>query len=1002
MTGSPPCRDGRRIGVDPHANPSQEPDVLIRLIGPVRVTIGDTTAPVRASKQACVLAALAARPGVPVSQAELIERVWDGDPPDSVVGALYSYVARLRATLRPTRAAIRRAGAHGYVLDIAPEEVDVHVVRAEAAALAESRAPLLERRRRACELADGVALAGIGGSWAEEFRATFAGERLNLLTGRYEAELAEGNHATVLGELAALSEAEPVCEPIAGLLMLAYYRSGRPADALSRFEAIRLRLRDDLGADPSQPLRDLHLRILDQDAGLDMPTSRPKVPATLPGEIASFTGRGGELAALDSLAETHGSPLAAITGPGGAGKTALAVHWGQARRDDFPGGRLYLNLRGFDRGDTLTAHDALTRLLVALGETGEDIPSDVDDAAERYRSLTADSGMLVVLDNARDTDHVRPLLPGAGCTTLVTSRDSLTGLVALNDARPVPVPLLSGEEAVALLAEILGDERVDAERAAAARLADLCGHLPLALRIATAVLAVDPLGTIADYAEELGAADRLRALALDGDSEAAVAANLDLSHRVLEPAARDLFDRLGALPGEDFPADLVGAVSGQSEEDTATALRRLVAAHLIERHTPGRYRMHDLVRLYAADRSRTALAPADREAIVDAFIDWHHGQAYGADDTETANRLTATEALRTHPRMWRLVMALRSTVNEGRFLDQIARAAARALRLAAHAGDTEGEFRMTTQLANLHRQQGRLGDALVLGREAVVLAKGLGPREQAAALGNLGVYLANEGDLPAAERHLTEAVDLAAATGNDRSHLISVNSLVQVCTMIGAHDKALGYLDRAGGIEAAAIDHERARLGLLRSHVLTGLGRFGEALAAIDAALSIARDTEDHYLQGWCHGWRAETLHRAGRLEEARALRREELALGERDGRSVVEADTLQRLAELEALLGEYDEAEGLLASVVAKATHRPRETAGQVALVRAIIHNGRGAYAGARGEAEAALDLFRSLPWIVKQADALKALANAHEGIGDTVSAQRCRTEAVSLAVRS
>ncbi|GIG68366.1 AfsR/SARP family transcriptional regulator [Phytomonospora endophytica] len=969
--------------------------MLIRLIGPVRIEHAGSVEPVGAPKRASVLAALAARPGEPVSQAELITRVWGTEPPETVVGVLYTYITRLRASLRSSPAAIHRAGSQGYVLDVPAGEIDVHAARALAAE-APGAADPLANWRRACELADGTALAGIGGAWAEGFRASFAAERLNLLAGRYAAELEAGNHEAVLADLAALAAAEPLCGPIAEHLMLAYYRCGRPADALAHFEKVRRRVRRDLGADPSPGLRDLHLRVLDQDPALEPPGAGRSM---LPPDIASFTGRDGELAELAALTADGGdSPIAAIAGPGGSGKTALAVHWGHAQAARFPGGRLYVNLRGFDRGEPVAPVEALGRLLGALGVVGDAVPSDVDSAGEMYRGLTTGRRVLVVLDNARDAEQVRPLLPGGGCMTLVTSRDRLTGLVAVNDARPVPVTVLSADEALELLGRVLGDERVRAERAEAEALAGLCGRLPLALRIAAANLAVSPVASIASYTAELRGQDRLAALAIDGDDDATVAATLELSYRVLAGDARELFLRLGAIPGEDAPRELVEAVSGLAERACATALRKLVSGHLLEEHVPGRYRMHDLVRLYAAARAERDLTAGELEAVVDAFIGWHFERAHQPHNPEETNVIMALDALADDPRSWRLVYSLRATINEGRFLDRIRPAILRARRLSEEAGDRVGVFRMTSQLANLHRVHFDHSIAIELGREAVEMATGLTAMELAPAKGNLGIYLSEAGDNVEAERLLTEASDLAAAGGNIRTLVIFTNAVVQVRVMLGEYERAAAHLHGVETRHPEATAPYRGQFRLYEAIILTGQHRFDEAIAAAERGLAIARRAGNGYLEAQCLGELAAVHARAGRLKHALDLHRVELASG-RDGRRVtIVRESLEALAHVEARLGHFDDAERHMAEGQASGWSRTAKGRSLSMLTLAVIHNGRGRHGQARELASEALEIYRSMPWRAQEADALHILADAHEGLGDREAAAACRAEAAAL----
>ncbi|HEY1175803.1 MAG TPA: AfsR/SARP family transcriptional regulator, partial [Phytomonospora sp.] len=618
----------------------------VRLIGPVVITAAEPV-PVTAAKRACVLAVLAARPGVPVSRADLVDRGGDGVPPETVTSVLYSYITRLRADLKGAGATIRRAGSHGYLRDSDAETVDVHRIRALAARAGETGS--LELWREVCEAAKGEVLAGLTGRWAQEFRDGFAHERRGWLDARYAAELAAGNHALVAEELTARAAVEALSEPLVAHLMLALDRCGRPAEALRRFEATRLRLRDGLGADPSPALRDLHVRILGQDPGLlGVGEGAGRVPAMLPAGIASFTGRTGQLAALSAFAGQSAPVL--LTGHAGAGKTALAVHWGQSNVDAFPDGALYVNLRGFGGGDPVTPRDALGRLLLALGVAADAVPREADAAAELFRTRTGGRRMLVVLDNAGNAEQVRPLLPGAGCLAVVTSRDKLPGLVAVDDARVVNVDVLPREDAMLLLRHLLGDSPDDA---ALDDLAGLCGDLPLALRIAAANVAGAFNGRIDAYVREL-ARDRLAFLAVDGDPDAAVTVALDHSHADLDTATRRLYARLGAVPVDNAGEDLVLAVSGLEPEAARRSLRRLAARHLVEQYEPGRYRMHDLVRIHAAARARSDLTEAERTEAVEAFIGVMEGDRHAENLDDELNVFAAITALDGHPRLWRL------------------------------------------------------------------------------------------------------------------------------------------------------------------------------------------------------------------------------------------------------------------------------------------------------------------------------------------------------------
>ncbi|GAA1501231.1 hypothetical protein GCM10009827_009750 [Dactylosporangium maewongense] len=330
-----------------------------------------------------------------------------------------------------------------------------------------------------------------------------------------------------------------------------------------------------------------------------------RVPAQLPPDVSAFTGREAQLAALDALAFAAADQptavfVAVVTGPAGVGKTALAVRWAHHVRDRFPGGQLYVNLRGYDPARPMAAGDALTRFLTALGVAAEDVPVDEDDRAARFRTEVADRPLLLLLDNASSAEQVRPLLPGtASCTVLVTSRDTLSGLVAVDGARRVEVDLLTAGDAEVLLRRLIG-ARARSAPDAVATLAEQCARLPLALRVAAELIAARPEVTLEDLVDELqDQRRRLAVLAAGEDLRASVPAVLSWSVRHLpQPVAR-AFGLLGLHPGPDFDAHAAASLTGAGLAETRDALALLVRAHLAHRTGPGRYGMHDLLRAYA-------------------------------------------------------------------------------------------------------------------------------------------------------------------------------------------------------------------------------------------------------------------------------------------------------------------------------------------------------------------------------------------------------------------
>jgi hypothetical protein len=342
----------------------------------------------------------------------------------------------------------------------------------------------------------------------------------------------------------------------------------------------------------------------------------PAVPHQLPGGPDRLAGRHAELRHLDDLrraarARTRRGLLALLVGPAGVGKTALALNWAHGRSRDHPDGQLHLDLLGSAARPPVTPADALRHLLVALGTRPGDLPDGVGARAALYRSLTYRRRLLVVLDNARDAQQVRLLLPGGpGCTTLVTSRNRLSALVAVEGGTRLSLAPLPAGDAAALVAMVLAPGRADAEPEAVRELVRLCGALPLALRIAAANLADRPQWSIAGYVGRLAAGNRLEQLALTGDETTAVRSAFRLSYAALSGPARRVFRGLAAMPRPDFTVDDLVAVTGRPVTESERLMEVLAAAHLVEPTGPGRYTVHDLLRLYAASLGR----PASRRA----------------------------------------------------------------------------------------------------------------------------------------------------------------------------------------------------------------------------------------------------------------------------------------------------------------------------------------------------------------------------------------------------
>ena len=616
------------------ATRDQDGECLVRfgVLGPLTVWREGSAIPLGPAMRRHLLGLLALHSGVTVSRDEIVDVLWGDRPPRTCLSLLQVYIGQLRRLLdidhpdcRPATIALSH---HGYRLVVDRGQVDLTgfedlVTRAGQARSAGDVDAAASEYESALRCWRGPVLADLGPRLRHHPTAVAAAEHRVTATLAYaDLCLDTGRAEAAVSWLRALVHDEPLHEGLHARLVLALAESGELAGALKLYADIRARLAEELGVEPGAELRATHMRALRREVGaaaaIAGEPARP--PAQLPADVLPFSGRSAQLRQLDRLAAT-GAALAVIAGAPGVGKTALAVHWAHRAHDLFSDGQLYADLRGHSAAAPAIAVQVLTRFLRALGVPEGHVPADLDEAGNLYRTMLAGRRVLVLLDNAQSADQVRPLLPGSrGCLTLVTSRCRLAGLVAREGARRVPVDVLSPAEAGDLLARIVGDEQVRAETAAAAEIVELCGRLPLALRIAAANLAVGRHRTIAGYAATLRSGDRLTALRVPEDERMTVSAAFDLSYRTLPPAARRLFRLLSLVPGADLRTGATFALHGGTPDETARLMDLLVDAHLVERPEPDRYALHGLLELYAAARSRAEDTDATRQSATDRLL----------------------------------------------------------------------------------------------------------------------------------------------------------------------------------------------------------------------------------------------------------------------------------------------------------------------------------------------------------------------------------------------
>ncbi|WP_163505989.1 AfsR/SARP family transcriptional regulator [Fodinicola acaciae] len=818
-----------------------------------------------------LLAALLCRPNTAVAVDTLIDVVWGADPPPSAAGSLRIYVHHLRQAVGAHR--IRREAA-GLSLRVRPEELDATAfnrlaTRGRACVVAgdvEAGAALLDEAMR---LWRGPAYATLGDSpLVREEAARLNEQRQAVATELVEARLVLGQHAEVVGELESLVREHPSREDLRAQLMTALHRQGRTAEALATYRDACRSLADDLGLEPGPRLR----RLAEAIRAGNLPESPPPTPAELPAAPATFTGRLAELSALEAS-----MPAALVTGVPGVGKTALALHWSHRVADRFPDGQLYVDLRGHD--EPLTASAALGRLLPRLGVAAGRVPADTDERCALFRSTVRERRLLIVLDNAVSAEQVRPLVPaGPGCAVVVTARRRLAGLVA-DGFRFVPLGVLTDDETIALLSDVIGADRIAAEPAAARRLARLCDRLPLAVRIAAAKLATRPAWTLAELAERL-TGEHGRLDQLHGD-DWHVRASFELSYRDLPPRLRTAFRRLGLL---DAPAGVapwtLAALLDTDADDAEELAERLVDAQLIQplgTDAAGqpRYRFHDLIRLYAAERAEIEEPPAELTAAVRrAYERLVRGLSSGPADWLRSERHTVAAAMADAT---------------GRGLDELSwRLAVGTTRL--RPVPVSVGLRLDSVPGSVSRQHTLLFERLGHARERVMRLGRSAIREHR--LGQPG--WSRPADLRQAQALLAEADDVTAAA-------YDLGRLATAALRASRAGEAIDLLDEAAALVPANV--RQLRIMFLRAirAFYVHQGRAGEAVHLAARTVELARAFGDPRSEPGAVRGLAEAQLAAGDRDAAWSTVDSAIRLARQTGQRKAEGRALLTLADIDA-----------------------------------------------------------------------------------------------------
>ncbi|MET8761102.1 BTAD domain-containing putative transcriptional regulator [Lentzea sp. NPDC004782] len=880
-----------------------------RVLGPLEVLADGVPVPVPAGRGRVLLATLLLRANELVTVDELIDRVWDGEPPapDRAHKTLQMTVSRLRQALGDANCV--QTSSRGYSALVRPDQLDLSRFRALASQ---------GEHRAALELWRGPVLANVASeSLHRDDVPRLVEEQVVALERRIDQDLARDTDVLV-PELRALVRRYPLRETFSAQLMLALHRSNQQAEALAVYQEVRDRLVDELGVDPGPRLREAHEQVLSGE----VPSA--SVPRQLPAGVPHFVGREEELARLTRMLATRpGEPvlISAINGIGGVGKTAFALEWAHQVADRFPDGQLYVNLRGFDtRAEPLDPLTAARDFLLALGVPAKDVPASEDALLAAYRSALAERRVLLLLDNARDVAQVRPLLPGGAANlVLVTSRNRLSGLVARKGAQPVALDVMDEPAAVGLLTDRIGAARVAAEPDAVLRLVKRCAGLPLALGIVAARAAFgDSLTSLADELEQ----ERLDALDLDDAS--GVRAVFSWSLRAVGEAAAGVFVLLGLHPGPDFSVEAAASLAGVSRVQARRMLTELANGSLVMAQGT-RFILHDLVRDYVAERaaelppdqradalhrmfdhylhtsleanqrteltvSWTPLAPPSPAVVLAAIPDWQAADEWFRVEWRVLLRvLTEMVAAGADDLVWRLGYTLHLPLLRPRRLVEVEAAELLALAAAQRRDDVFGQ-------ARLHRSLG-------------------------------GVYIAKT-DYLQAEHHLRSALRCEEVRGNNNGRVDVSRGLAFVFEMQERLPDALEALQRVHPIAVGGLVSEYQRalfLGALgRVHHLLGDSARGLELCLESDALYAELDDRvgtvavttvyetlgDIYLTMGSHGEAAvqyqravsmlRAIHSVADLADALAgLAKAHIAAGDRGAARTALAEAVQIYEEL-------------------------------------------------------------------------------------------------------
>ncbi|WP_394613852.1 BTAD domain-containing putative transcriptional regulator [Lentzea sp. JNUCC 0626] len=1025
--------------------------VEYRLLGPLEVVLDGEPVAVPAGRGRVLLATLLLRANRFVSVDELVERIWDGEPPDldRAHKTLQMVVTRLRQALGAANCLHTERG--GYLARIEPDQLDLGRFRR-----------LVEREEFAAALAlwRGPVLADVASeSLHRDEVPLLVEELLAAVEKRIEADLAAGRSVELVPELQELTREHPLRDRFWHQLMLALYRSGRQAGALAAYRQVSEMLADELGIDPAPELSALHDQILRGEVAA--PRERRVTPRQLPPDLATFVGRERD---VERLAASE-ARIIVISGTGGVGKTSLAVHWAHRIAGRFGDGQIFVNLRGQDQVRAMAPQEALVLVLKGLGV--DTVPGGLDEQVALYRSLVADRKLVLLLDNAANAEQVRPLLPAsAGALTIVTSRGDLRGLT-LNDADLVRLPTLTDDGGTRLLERVLGAARVHREKDAAAALVRLCGGLPLALRIAAADLRAQDDMTITSKVARLGA-DRLGELAVPGDPAAAVGVVFDESYAALPEQARLVLRRLGLLPGADFTAHEAAVIAGLP--DARPHLDQLVSVHLVEQRGD-RFALHDLLRVYANEKcardevgeavtrlydfyrrmtddvgellfpdqrrfplntTTTQLPDVVLKTPDEAFA-WMASEyqnllsavVLAADRGEhwPANEIGAVLSAYCYElgdlTRWSVLCEIRDQsaqasgeddliadanlshavyhVYRGNF-DRVRELTTVALELSLRTGRLKAQATAHKLMAAVVRHdEGDVTASLHHHERALAIHEQMGDLEgQAVSLSNIATALYYAPDLLGAERSLLRALELASSSAV-RIHVHAM--LTSLYDVLGRFADAIAHHEAYNALLTTLGNPQPIMIGAIAfARAKMVLGQVDEAFdSALDVleALQTRASLEEHG-DAWL--LMADLFDRLGEHEDAAAVARLLVEVADQQGEPHMRGEAHLAAARAHCRLGEHEQAAHHLDEMTEILGGELGLNTGKTSRERAWLHLSLGEPGEAVRSAEEAVAVHQRLHQRYEESESLKALAAARLATGDVAGS--AEAEALAAAV--